>query len=186
MPWGGYKKICCDNCRVTNICRPDDPDAWVLRGPKAPGEDAIFQHVKGIFSYFFVAFGHICPHVVRWLQQNLLWQLGLTTFADLMIQMYECYLDQGLLLRMPTFSMSRGYFIFLFLPLATFGYMLWDGYKKICRPDDPDAWVLPGPGAPGEDAIFQYVKGILYIFIVACGHISPHAVRWLQKNCCDS
>ncbi len=34
--------------RVNNICRPDDPDAWVLSGPGTPGEDAIFQSAKGI------------------------------------------------------------------------------------------------------------------------------------------
>jgi hypothetical protein len=56
--------------KVNNICRPDDPHARMLPGPGAPGDDAIFQYVKGIFLYFILASGHICPHAMRWLQNK--------------------------------------------------------------------------------------------------------------------
>ncbi len=114
-------------------------------------------------EYFYtliVAAGHICPHAVRWLQRNMPWQLGLTTFSDLLIRMHECYLDQGLLVRMPSFSMPRGIFLYFdcrcwpHLPICcevvTRKFAVNIRVNNIFRPDDPHAWVLPGPGSPGE------------------------------------
>jgi hypothetical protein len=41
--------------------------------------------------------------------------------------------------------------------------------NNICRPDDPDAWVLPGPGTPGEDAVFQWSRGCcLWVHLPTC------------------
>ncbi len=93
MLWDSHIKFAVA-IRVNNLCSPDDPDAWVLPRPGAPGDDAIFQYVKEIFLYLIAAAaGHVCPHAVRWLQRNMSCQLGLTTFSDLMIRMHECYLD---------------------------------------------------------------------------------------------
>ncbi len=127
MPWGGYKKFAV-TIRVNNICRPDDPDAWVLPGPGTPGEDAIFQCVKGIFLLLPLGtFAH------------MLWD-SYIKFAITIRVNNLCRLDDldawvpprpGALMML---SVCQGdIFIFLLLPLATFGQMLWDSYKKICR-----------------------------------------------------
>ncbi len=140
-----------------------------------------------VFSYFYCC---LWPHLAtcreRWLRRNMPRQLGLTAFSDLMIRMHECYLDQGLLVRMPSVSISRGIFLYFdcrcwpHLPtcreVVTKKYAVTIRVNNIFRPDDPHARVLPWPGS--------WPRGYFYIFIVASGHIWPHAVRGGYKEIC--
>jgi hypothetical protein len=190
MLWGGYKKICM-TIRVNNICRPDDPDAWVLPVPGAPTEDAIFQCVKGIF---------------------LLFPLG--TFA---LMLWDSYLKFAVIIRVNNlcrcddpyawvpprpgapgdyviFQCAKGIFIYLYscrwphlatcCEMVTKKYALTVRVNNIFRPDDPHAWVLPGPGAPGKDAIFQYAKRIFLYFDCHCWSHLPTCREVVTKQIC--
>ncbi len=38
--------------------------------------------------------------------------------------------------------------------------------SNICRPDDPDASMLPGPGAPGKEYHLSVCQGNIFIFLL--------------------